>query len=159
MTFSPDGNTIASGSAYNDNTVRLWDAHTQKPKKDLRVRGTVYSIVFSPDGNTIAAGTSNGVYLADAATGRQKTMLTGHKNSVEAVAYSPDGKTLASVSLDGTMLLWDLAENLKVQPVQLVGDFNSDGVVNFSDMVTAFFNFIANLVTVMKGVEKAAEVR
>ena len=58
----------------------------------------------------------------------RKLMLTGHKSSVEAVAYSPDGKTLASTSLDGTMLLWDFAGNLKVEPVQLVGDFNSDGV-------------------------------
>ena len=151
VAYSPDGKTIASGSAYIDNSVRLWDTETGEQKNILRATGIVYSIVFSPDGKTIAAGTSGGIYLWSAETARQKTMLTGHKSSVKDIAYSPDGKTLASVGSDGTMLLWDLAG----ERIQLVGDFNSDGVVNFSDTLPVFFQFIADIILVLKKLGQA----
>ena len=58
VAFSPDGNTIASGSY--DNTVRLWDAATGAHKQTLEGhRGNVQSVAFSPDGNTIASGSSD----------------------------------------------------------------------------------------------------
>ena len=150
LAYSPDGKTIASGSAYIDNSVRLWNAETGIQKNILRATGIVYSIVFSPDGKTIAAGTSGGIYLWDAETGIQKTILTGHKGSVEDVAYSPDGETLASVSSGGIMLLWDLAGERKGEPIQLAADFNGDGVVNLSDTVPVFLEFITDILLVMK---------
>ena len=150
VAYSPDGKTIASGSAYIDNSVRLWNAETGIEKNILRATGIVYWIVFSPDGNTIAAGTSGGIYLWDAETGIQKTILTGHNGSVEGVAYSPDGETLASVSSDGIMLLWDLDGERKGEPIQLVADFNGDGVVNLSDTVPIFLEFITDIFLVMK---------
>ena len=150
VAYSPDGKTIASGSAYIDNSVRLWNAETGIQKNILRATGIVYWIVFSSDGKTIAAGTSGGIYLWDAETGIQKIILTGHKGSVEDVAYSPDGETLASVSSDGIMLLWDLAGERKGEPIQLAADFNGDGVVNLSDTVPVFLEFITDILLVMK---------
>lgn len=155
VAFSPDGKTIASGSAYIDNSVRLWNAETGKQKNILRTTGIVYSIVFSPDGKTIAAGTSGGIYLWDAETTRQKTRLTGYKSSVEDIAYSPDGKTLASVGSDGTMILWDLAGERKGEPIQLVADFNSDGVVNLLDAIPVFLDFITDIILIIKKLGQA----
>ena len=54
VSFSPDGNTLASGS--EDDTIRLWDANTGEHIRTLTGHDAVLSVSFSPDGNTLASG-------------------------------------------------------------------------------------------------------
>ena len=135
VAFSPDGQTLASGS--EDSTIILWDTTTGEHTRTLaRPTGpfvgptdtlvghtdTVYSVAFSPDGKTLASGSEDStIILWDMTTGEPiKTLarptgpfvgptdtLVGHTDTVYSVAFSLDGKTLASGSADNTIILWD----------------------------------------------------
>ncbi|CAM5673494.1 hypothetical protein SAVIM338S_07098 [Streptomyces avidinii] len=109
VAFSPDGRTLATGSA--DNTVRLWDPETGKLRSTLEgPTSVVYSVAFSPDGRTLATGSDdNSARLWDLATNTTRTTLTGHTDTVYSVAFSPDGRTLATGGADNTVRLWDPA--------------------------------------------------
>ncbi|MDE0085217.1 MAG: hypothetical protein OXU23_05860 [Candidatus Poribacteria bacterium] len=120
VVFSPDGNTIASGSGqwmgyestYSDGEeVRLWNVHTGELIKTLTGHDVVVSnVVFSPDGNLIVSGTESGeIRVWDAHTGEHLKTLNGYTGGVSSVAFSPNGKTLASGRTDGTILLWDFS--------------------------------------------------
>ena len=63
-------------------------------------------LAFSPDGQRLAVAASIGTWLYDAATARAIDLLTGAW--ISSAAFSPDG-TVAAGSLDGSVVLWDVA--------------------------------------------------
>jgi WD40 repeat protein len=130
VAFSPDGQTLASGS--HDKTIKLWDVKTGKLRYTLRGHsGSVRSVAFSPDGQTLASGSGDKtIKLWDVKTGKLRDTLSGHSGSVVSVAFSPDGQTLASGSYDKTIKLWDVKTG-KVRHT-LTGHFNWVYSVAFS---------------------------
>jgi len=107
VAWSPDGKTLASGSA--DNTVKLWDGGSGQLLYTLSGHSSVVlSVAWNSDGKTLASGSSdNTVKLWEAGSGQLLRTLGGNFSSVTSVAWSPDSKTLASGSEDGTVKLWD----------------------------------------------------
>ena len=108
VSFSPDGQTLASGDSGG--TIRLWDASTGAHKRTLTGHLIwVSSVSFSPDGQTLASGSWDyTIRLWDAVTGRHEKTLTGHTDMVSSVSFSPDGQTLATSGDSGGIIrLWD----------------------------------------------------
>ena len=111
VAFSPDGDTLASGSV--DNTVRLWSVASRATLATLSGHtGAVFSVAFSPDGATLASGSDDkSVRLWSVASRATVATLSGHTADVWSVAFSPDGATLAYGSWDDTVRLWSVASS------------------------------------------------
>ncbi len=104
VSFSPDGQTIASGSL--DNTIKLWKRDGTLITTLNGHNESVLSVSFSPDGQTIASGSADKTIKLWKRDGTLITTLSGHNAFVSSVSFSPDGQTIASGSLDKTIKLW-----------------------------------------------------
>ena len=138
ISLSPDGKTIASGSA--DGMIKLWNVESGKEIHTLNGhRGSVNSISFSPDGKTIASGDADGKIkiwnvasskeirtLSESQDSVKIRILSGYQESigsltlnehnapVNSVSFSPDGKTIASGGADGKIKIWNVASSKEI---------------------------------------------
>jgi WD40 repeat protein len=106
VAWDPKGGRIAS--AGND-TVRVWDARTEREDFRLDPAQPKAAVAFSPDGRYLVTGNVNNgaVQVWDAGTGREVGTLDTHKREVFGVVFSRDGQHLALASRDGIVNLWD----------------------------------------------------
>ncbi|RMF20303.1 MAG: hypothetical protein D6756_14485 [Cyanobacteria bacterium J083] len=105
VSFSPDGQTIASASA--DNTVKLWQKNGQLLASLTGHNDTVMDVAFSADGQIIISGSKDGTVKLWNKQGKLLQTLLGHQGSVENVAAAPHKPLFASASEDHTVKLWN----------------------------------------------------
>ena len=113
VVFSPEGSRLAIGGDYGQ--IQLLDLRTGKlvPFRTQSSEG-VHALVFSADAKLLAAALGSAVRLWDANSREPWGQLTNHTDSVNALAFTPGGRQLASASGDGTIRIWNMADDTEL---------------------------------------------
>ena len=106
VSFSPDGNTIASCSF--DKSVKLWAGASGKYINSLRSHvEAVYQVAWSGDSRlVVSASKDSTIKVWEARTQKRLFELPGHADEVYAVDWAPDGDRVVSGSKDRIMKMW-----------------------------------------------------
>lgn len=127
--FSPDGQTLASGS--EDTTIKLWDTSTGQERATFEGQGDfVKSVAFSSDGRTLASASWGTIKLWDTASGKEVATLRCPIRDVNSLSFSPDGNTLASAHFNREIKLWDISSGQ--ERATLLGHADEVNAVDFS---------------------------
>ncbi|UKO96586.1 nSTAND1 domain-containing NTPase [Nostoc sp. UHCC 0870] len=123
VSFSPDGEVLASGSA--DNSIHLWRNDGKLINTLTGHSDGVNSVVFSPDGEILASASADSTIKLWNRSGKLLTTLNGHNQAVNSVSFSPDSKIIVSGSADNTVKLWTREGNLLLTLTGHNGGINS----------------------------------
>jgi WD40 repeat protein len=109
VSFSPDGQMIASASTGEDNTVKLWKIDGKYPKTLRGHDALVTSISFSPDGQIIASGSDDKTVKLWSRDGKELATLKGLGTPIRSVSFSHNGTMIAAASDENKpVILWNL---------------------------------------------------
>jgi len=108
---APDLGTMAL--AHRDGAITLFELATGRAR-DVHGRhnAAVTGVAFSPDSRTLVSGGDDRVALVwDTASGELRETLSGHNGRVfaPAIAALDDEVTAYTVSLDGSVMAWDVS--------------------------------------------------
>ena len=122
MALSLDGNTLASGGALGDNSVRIWDLSAGSSAIHI-IEGltrSVKSLAFSTDGQTLASGDGTGkIRLIDPATGQIIQIIEGQDCAITALSIDEANGNLVSGGCNGIVRIWDIESGEMLQ--ELIG--------------------------------------
>ncbi|HEY6599056.1 MAG TPA: caspase family protein, partial [Pseudomonadales bacterium] len=124
LTFRGDGALLALGPGG----PRLWDITSGQPIPSAFERNRFSGLmsgdlaqtdfgdifervsdgVFSPDGRIVALVDGAQIYLRDANTGAELSVLRGHRTDIASIAFTPDGQRLLSGGRDGVLRIWSI---------------------------------------------------
>jgi WD40 repeat protein len=109
---SPDGSWVA---ADHSGELTLFDVATGQAIHRLdHLRSGTAVLAVSANGRVLAWSGSEDpvIHLMEAASGKERRTLTGHRGPVHALAFSADSTKLVSCSSDTTAVVWDLTGRL-----------------------------------------------
>jgi WD40 repeat protein len=133
VTLSPDGRLVVT--ANNDNTACVWEVPSHKESGEalkssaagpddrqgegqaldrplwvLSGHRGVQSAAFSPDSRfLLTASDDHTARVWDVKTGREVSVLRGHRRGVLSAAFSPTGNRMVTAGNDGVARVWDAA--------------------------------------------------
>ena len=119
--WSPTGHRLA---VVTEKRLELLDTETGNVVRSLETSSLVYGlglsdIAWSHDGRRLATAgwLDAAVRVFDGASGREVSVLRGHREGASTVAWSPDDHFLASGGMvgDGTIRIWDPARDKQLE--------------------------------------------
>ncbi|PWU19621.1 MAG: hypothetical protein C5B50_06175 [Verrucomicrobia bacterium] len=111
---------LLATSSHESTEVLLWNIRTGDVIRRLPHPGSVADMRWNPAGELLATTCGNNeIYLWDADTGVQQTVLRGHEGAPVRVDFSFDGEFLVSRGNEGMLRFWNMAsgEQLFKYPV------------------------------------------
>jgi WD40 repeat protein len=116
LAFSPDSRLLAI--IRSDLTICLMDTATGEVVRTLGKAESAMTAppAFTPDGRLLVTAVHDLVQVWEVATGGELASRRGHRGKVEMLVMSPGGRSVATVSLDHTILVWDLTRLIPGAP-------------------------------------------
>ncbi|KAJ5834216.1 NACHT and WD40 domain protein [Penicillium robsamsonii] len=114
ISFSPDGQLLASASINDPRTVKLWDPVAGTLQRTLNhPLCSPFFPTFSPDGRFLVSPTCDpdrpGIFVWDLIRDCFEQIAANSSGTVSCVAFSPDSQLLAFALAGGSVKLWDIA--------------------------------------------------
>jgi WD40 repeat protein len=123
LAISPDSQTLISGSF--DRTIELWQIPAGVPRQTISARDPISAIALSADGKFLASTGDDGkIELWSIASGRPLGVAIGNKHCIGSLAIGPDSQTIAAGTVNGYVILWQLA-NLDADRLQQIEPLQS----------------------------------
>ncbi len=111
VSYSPDGQLIATCAGSGDGTVKLWDANSGNLIHTFSGFDDARSVCFSPDGSVLAGAGDSKIMLWRVSDKSYIRTLEGATGvTITIIRFSPDGSILASGTGERTVRLWNVSD-------------------------------------------------
>jgi WD40 repeat protein len=135
LALSADGRLLASGSAYEDPTIRVWDSGTGTLLKAIGGHtGWVSELAVSKDGRRlISASSDQTIRFWETDHWIQTQLLRGHPVGLTTLALSDSAQLVASADMEGNLLLWKADGNSAEEGCRLLSEISKGDRLWMSD--------------------------